>query len=185
MKLLHWKFLLSVEEDFQRLSRFIEVHPDNFNTYSIELARLLLSLGSEVDVVAKALIASFDTAARSENIDQHRKILVAKFPKFSSIEVLIPKHELVLQPWSSWSEGTNPTWWASYNNVKHKRHQHYPDASLENALNAGAGLYSLLLYLYQQEFSRAELEPFSSFFDYENSPGLLKVNPGAKLPDFP
>lgn len=185
MKLLHWKFLLSVEEDFQRLSRYVEVHPDNFRTYSIELARLLLSLGSEVDVVAKMLIASFNPTVRSENIDQHRTNIVARFPKFSTIEIQVPKHDLLLQPWSSWSTGTNPTWWTSYNLVKHKRHQHYSDASLENALNAGAGLYSLLLYLYQQEFFRAELEPFSSFFDYENSPGLLKVNPGAKLPDFP
>lgn len=54
-KLLHWNYFLAVEEDLHRLSRFIEFSQDNFETYSIELSRILFAASAEVDVVAKQL----------------------------------------------------------------------------------------------------------------------------------
>ena len=50
--LVHWNYFLAFDSDAEKLSRYIEFTSDNFGTYSIELVRLLLSVASEVDVVA-------------------------------------------------------------------------------------------------------------------------------------
>ena len=54
MKYPHWEYYLSIVEDLDAVSRYVHPLPDNFSTFSIELTRLLLSIGSEVDVVCMA-----------------------------------------------------------------------------------------------------------------------------------
>lgn len=54
-KLSHWNYFLAVEEDLHRLSRFVEFSADNFETHSLELARILFAASAEVDVVARQL----------------------------------------------------------------------------------------------------------------------------------
>ena len=51
--LSYWNYFLALEADLERLSRFVEFTSVNFQTYSLEMARLLLTGASEVDVVAK------------------------------------------------------------------------------------------------------------------------------------
>ena len=63
----------------------------------------------------------------------------------------MPSHVLDFQPWLSWSSGTNPPWWKSYNNVKHERGKYFRDANLGNVLESAAGLLVLLVYFYQPE----------------------------------
>jgi len=52
---IHWRQFLALEEELMQVARYIEFSEDNFNTYSIELASLLLGAGSEIDVVAKQI----------------------------------------------------------------------------------------------------------------------------------
>ena len=47
---VHWNYYIALEQDLSKVSRFIEFSEDNFETYSIELAHLLLAASSEVDV---------------------------------------------------------------------------------------------------------------------------------------
>ena len=44
---LHWNRLLALDEDAATLARYVEFTPDNFNAYSIEMARLLMAAASE------------------------------------------------------------------------------------------------------------------------------------------
>ena len=39
----YWNYFLAIEQDMEKLSRYIEFTDDNFPTYSIELTYLLLS----------------------------------------------------------------------------------------------------------------------------------------------
>ena len=48
-----WNYFFCLEEDIIALSRWIEFSAENERDYSIELARLLMTAGAEVDVVAK------------------------------------------------------------------------------------------------------------------------------------
>src|SRR5258708_3058108 len=75
---LHWNYFLALEKDLEAVSRFIEFCPDNLNTYSIELAHLLLSSASEiVDTLAKCICVILDPNAKPPNIDQYRAIIKA------------------------------------------------------------------------------------------------------------
>ena len=156
----HWEYFLAIESDLNRATRFVEFSPDNFGVYSIEFTHILLSSSSEVDVVAKALCNEVNPSSTHENINDYRKTIVSKFPRFSQTKVSVPRYGLALQPWEIWkNDEGNPGWWRSYNEVKHGRNIHYKKANLENALNAVAGLFCLVLFLYRKVNSSNRLVP--------------------------
>jgi hypothetical protein len=161
---LHWNYFIALEKDMDALSRYIEFCPDNFHTYSIELAHLLLSAASEVDSVAKCICAILDPKANAQNINEYRTIIrtgedaetdvwpfnaapnkdVEKHRhRISAIKVYIQRYRLEFLPWGAWANNNNPDWWTSYNKVKHERNAHFNKATLHNALNALAGLLAM------------------------------------------
>ena len=55
---------------------YIEFNPQNFGVYSIELAHLLFTAASEVDVIAKLLCRRFAPDEPCENINHYRHTLL-------------------------------------------------------------------------------------------------------------
>ena len=165
----HWEYFLALDADLERTVRFIAPESANFSTYSIELARLLLGACSEIDVVAKALSAQVTPKAKREDMDDYRTAITAKYPGFATVKAAIPRYGLEFQPWADWQSGTNPAWWRSHNNVKHERTSHFPEANLENALNATAGLFVLVLYYYQPVLYDHDLRPWPSLLDLHSN----------------
>ena len=100
MELIHWNYFLALEEDLLRLSRFVEISSKNVRTYSLELAHLLLSSSSEIDVVLKSLCKPF--APRAKNESNYRSYIRRNIPNFTKIKVEMPRYELTFQPWHSW-----------------------------------------------------------------------------------
>jgi hypothetical protein len=156
---LHWNFFLAIEGDVKTLSRFIEFHPSNFDCFSLEIARVLLAASSETDIACKQVCLSFNAASQARNINDYRTELLAAIPHLPDFEVTVPRHSLTLKPWDEWHDPLNgvPLWWTAHNKVKHERHSHYKDANLKNALNAVAGLFVILLYLYKADAERGAL----------------------------
>ena len=66
---LHWRYFLLLEEDLMLLARYIEFARDNYDSYSVELGRILLSAGSEVDVVAKQVCQKVDPRLKLKTLD--------------------------------------------------------------------------------------------------------------------
>jgi hypothetical protein len=163
-KHIHYNYFLAIESDTEKLSRYVEFTNDNFKTYSIEIAHLLLATASEVDVVAKILCKKIDPTAQAEKISEYRKILKPAYPKIQEIKVLITRYGLKLEPWSNWKGNKTPDWWISYNKVKHERNKHFEQANLKNALNAVAGLFVLLLFLYRDDAVNGTLVPSPTLF---------------------
>jgi hypothetical protein len=157
MRYPHWQFFESLDEDLHSLSRIIEFGEDNYKTHSVRLARLYLSICSEIDVVAKLLCARIAPSQRPGKIDDYRSVITAHYKNFALLKVEMPAHGLDLQPWQAWSSDENPPWWKSYNNVKHQRNKHYREANLENVLGAAAGLLVMLIYFHQPDLY--ELNP--------------------------
>lgn len=155
----HWNYLLTLEDDLSRLSRYIELHTDNYGTYSLELARVLFAAASEVDVVARQLCQKLDEGSKADNIAEYRKAILATYPQAWESVVLLRQFGLALTPWSGWETDSSPVWWKAYNNVKHHRHTHFAEASLKNALEAVAGLFVLLLLFYRDEAREGKLLP--------------------------
>ncbi len=151
---IHWNYFIALEQDLEKVSRFIEFSEENFGTYSIELAHLLLAASSEVDVVLKALCNLKSPNITHENINQYRETIKKEFPEFIEERCYISRYGLILTPWSNWSADKNPLWWRSHNNVKHQRDTHFREANLHNTINALAGLSLAVLYYYREIFSQ-------------------------------
>ncbi|MDH4202304.1 MAG: hypothetical protein OEV87_05375 [Phycisphaerae bacterium] len=150
----HWDYYVSLTNDLETISHYVEIHPDNFKTYSTAFTRLYLSAGSEVDVVAKMLCKKYNPSSKADNITGYRKELRKQEPKISSIIINMKRCGLEFVPWQAWSQGnTNPQWWKNYNNVKHNRDMKYREANLEMCLQSLAGLCVLLAYLYPDRMS--------------------------------
>lgn len=164
-KLEYWNYFLSLEQDLARLSRFVELSEANFSTYSIEQVRLLLASCSEIDVLAKALCKKINSRSRADSINKYASEILQAHPRLKESEVIIRRHGLRLNPWIDWSVDESPQWWRAYNKVKHQRSDHFREASLKNTLNALAALFVLLPFYYQDEASKAELEPRSLLFE--------------------
>ena len=48
-----WTHYIMLEKEFMATTGFVKVDTENYSTYSDAYAKLLLQIGSEVDVVAK------------------------------------------------------------------------------------------------------------------------------------
>lgn len=150
---LHWNYFLALERDLEAASRYIEFCPDNFKTYSIELAHLLFAASSEVDVIAKSLCEILSHESPRGNINDYRAVLMERLPQITTLQTFLPRYGLSLTPWDNWGNERNPAWWSSYNNVKHERDQYFQEATLKNALNALGALLILTLLYYSYTLS--------------------------------
>ena len=166
----YWQFFVALESDLEATTRYVECCEDNYNTYSVAYAQIILSAGSEVDVVSKLLCNKVESTSKAENINDYRKILHSKYQRLHELQILIPRYNnnLPLTPWNSWVSDENPDWWKRYNNIKHQRHNLYKEANLKNALFSVSGLFSLVLYYYHEELRANDLQPW---------PKLLTINP--------
>ncbi len=179
----YWQHFLALEADFAATSRYVEFSPQNFTAFSIEYAKLLLAVGSEIDVLSKLICKNVDSSAKRENMDDYR-VCLAIHTQLALEEVLIRRYNLVFRPWSDWALGKNPSWWQSYNNVKHHRDSHFPEANLENCANAISGLFVIVIYCHKAEKSADSLEPYPILLGREREPGRLLLESGYSIPEF-
>ena len=183
----YWQFFIALEADLEGTTQYVEPHPDNFSTYSVEFARIILAACSEIDVLCKLLCEKIKPDSRADNINQYRNIIHPHFKGFYELEVQIPRFGLTATPWKNWGTSTNPTWWHSYNKIKHERHQYFSSANFENALHAVAGLFVAVLYLYPKELNADFLQPWPKLLTLNrewNSKIRNDLRPGYVLPDF-
>jgi hypothetical protein len=185
----HWTMFQVIDEDLHEFSRQVEFAEANLNTYSVTLVRLYLSICSEVDVVAKVLCKRIGHP-NALNIDDYRKNLKQKYPNLATLAIWLRPMDKVLTPWDSWNNvppaKLNPSWWTEHNEVKHHRDLYFARANLGNVLSAAAGLFVLLIYLYQPELYKGHLQPVFRVFLAD--PNYLTLHEGLgwsyHLPDF-
>lgn len=60
------------------------------------------------------------------------------------------RYNLSFFPWRDWIDKDSPFWWTRYNNVKHKRHLHFQEATLVSVLHALGALLILIYHLYSR-----------------------------------
>lgn len=149
-----------MERDLEVLSRYVEFSAENFDCYSLEMARVLMAAGAEVDVVCRLLCKKVNPDSTADNINAYRGELLAAYQAIPAFEVVLPRFGLTLQPWDEWGKPNGvPFWWTAYNKTKHHRDSEFQRANLKNTLNAVSGLFVVALYLYKQEAEAGELLP--------------------------
>jgi hypothetical protein len=180
----HWRYFISLEKDLEATFRYVEPVPANYGTYSIEFTRIILTACSEVDVLAKVLCESVKPGSDPKNINDYRAIITQRFPKFSTVKVLVPLFSLALEPWKEWGQSATPGWWVDHNKVKHRRHEHFARADLQHAVVSLGALFSLVLYVHHDDVSNHRLRPPASLFTLEANPAKTFDLSQYHLPDF-
>ena len=140
-----------IEKDFQNTIDYVSISPLNYSTYSPTYLKILLSIGSEVDVLKEFIC----------NLYKVKKKDFASVEKdFHSVVVEVWSEAISLTPWET--TGSHPVWWTIYNEVKHNRNEYaeaegfdsskryFQYANLENVLNALAGLLALEMLAYKK-----------------------------------
>jgi hypothetical protein len=170
MPLQYWDYFLSIESDLERCSRYVDFSQNNFNTYSVEFARIIMAAAAEFDTVAKELCKQINSASTASNICQYADHILQKYPNLVTIEIVLHRYGISVKPWEYWSKTNSPMWWKAYNDIKHNRTIHFAKATLENSINAVAGLLAGILYFYYAK--NAENQEEISAFD---SPRLFDI----------
>ena len=137
-----------IEKDFVNTIDYVSISQNNYSTFSPTYLKILLSIGSEIDVLK-------DFICKAHNTDM--KHLNKLEPDFHLVEVEVRSESIMLTPWNT--SDSFPVWWTVYNEVKHNRNEnadkidrskkYYEFANLENVISALAGLYSLELLAYK------------------------------------
>ncbi len=156
----YWNYYKTLEDDLEKLSRYIEFSNDNMLTYSTELTRILLSSSSEVDVIMKDICQLLDPDSKRKNIDNYREVIKKHLPDIIKEEIIMPFHNLNFKPWDSWKEDENPIWWKNHNNVKHHRNEKFNEANLNNTLNSVGALLICNLYYYKLILNKIQDKKF-------------------------
>lgn len=151
---IHWNYFLALEQDLEKVARYVEFSSENLGVYSIELARLLFAASSEVEVVSKLLCKSLDRSARPNNIRQIQSVLVKNIPEIVSTKVFVPRYGLSFVPWERWgTPECSPNWWGAYNSVKHERDANFNKATLQNVLDAMGALLVVVFNYYRTQIN--------------------------------
>jgi len=165
--LVHWNYFLAIEDDLEKLSRYIDF-TGNEDTYSLEIARVFLGACSEIDVVLKLLCKNQNQNSTARNIlDYFNELNTIR--SFIPFEVTMPKHQLTTQPWINWTATDSPDWWKEHNLVKHQRDVNFDKATLKNCINAVGALYVAVLHLYQTEAENGDLLQLPKLFNVSNA----------------
>lgn len=158
---LHWDYFLLLERDLVAIADTVELSEKNCSTFGPRILQLILNAGSELDTALKSL----DGAVNEENVNVDKlsmreyKDFIARYmlEEFTTAEVKFLHSEVVLAPWSSLAnDGETPTWWKTYNNVKHHRDKYYEFATLRVALEVTAALFVVDVHLKEADYAASE-----------------------------
>ena len=160
---LFWSQYISLEKDFTATLHYLALDAINENAYSQAYAKLILEIGSEVDVVFKEYCRTIDPLFKSSyrTIGRYKESISNNNAAFITQQVSLINYGRILSPWAEWSTLPDaPWWWTAYNKVKHSRisivdldgvkQEGFKFANQKYTLLALAGLYQIMIYYYQR-----------------------------------
>lgn len=157
----YWAHYISMEKEFFNTIKYASLNIENYNTFSEAYSKLMLEIGSEVDVILKVFCKLLQPAFSGNSIKDYMALINIKVPDFSTQEVKIESFEIKVQPWINWNNSVgsiSPYWWTAYNKIKHDRtgtgtidgitKEYFKFGNQKNTLLALAGLYQILIFTY-------------------------------------
>ena len=157
---MYWSQYILLEKEFVSTLHFLTLDSSNESAFSQAYSKLILELGSEIDVVFKQYCNMLDTGFKGRSIGKYKECINAYNPDFITQNVEERTTSRVYNPWLAWNDPTldAPFWWTAYNKIKHsrtsvgeidgKKQEYYKFANQKYTLLALAGLYQILVYTY-------------------------------------
>ncbi len=177
----YWEYFLSLEDDLERCTKYVDFAAKNYKTFSNEFAKIIMSASAEFENVAKDLCGLIDPSCNPNkiNIESIYKTIGKEYPKMFTIRVLVTRYKLTLRPFNKWTATKRPEWWSDgYNQIKHDRTNNFEKANLEYALLSTSGLFVVILYFHQKMSGgiHVDINRAPSLFDLENKTGGANIS---------
>ena len=154
----NWGQYILLEREFLQTLQYVNLDAENAKTFSHAYQKLLLGLGSEVDVALKFYCKSITKGFRGATINKYCECITNSKRDFVAQVVKTIHTEQKIQPWINWQSGNSPFWWKAYNAIKHNRpgveeingikQSNYKFANQGYTLQALAGLFQIMVYAY-------------------------------------
>lgn len=140
-----WQQYLWLENEFSKILEYVELDCANFPTFSRRIEKILLQIGSEFDNASRE-ICGMQNMSRTSIVDYYN-YYTANYDNITSTKVKAGNVQLSpFDGWDSTAPGETLAFWKAYNSIKHDRIANYRNASLKNALNAMAALFSVEMF---------------------------------------
>lgn len=143
-----WRYYISLEKDFIQLTRYIELNKENFNVFSDEIHKQLLSVGVEFENICKKICdISNIPLPTNPTVDKFTEWLPEK--EKIEINVIYSSEKITLFPFKKEKNNEDKLkwWWNTYNDVKHDRILNYKKGTFKNLLNGLASLFYAEMFL--------------------------------------
>jgi len=183
MRSQFWHHFLSLEDDLDVISQYIEIDKRNYGVFSIKLLKLYLASGSELDIMFKQMIKKY-TLKDGESIIKYRKSILQRFPSFYKTSVYVYGTDIAIKPYECWEKSHELAWWQMYQKVKHDRGVFFERANLENVLNCMAGLMIVNMYFHYDKQERHPGITPNKIFYFPGMPQGITTAGSYTLPDF-
>lgn len=135
----------SLFSDFFDTLKYIEPHPDNFQTYGVRLRQLLILACTEVEACWRGVLVNngYDSSKRLNTKDY---ILLKSALRLDQWSVAVKDMPDIggIYPFYGWDHSRPSAtlgWYSAYNAVKHDREKTLHQATFKNLFQAMAALY--------------------------------------------
>lgn len=154
-----WNVYLAIENDFLLVEKYIAIDKKNYQTFSNEFTKQLLTICGELDVQLKFLCKLINPSSSSSKIKEYANDLLTTFPEINDFTIISKQNnQIEIQPWKDWTSSLSPNWWLDYQQVKHFRLDldstrhifNYEKANLENTFFALSALFSIEMLIYKK-----------------------------------
>lgn len=167
----YFQYYMVLENEFFNTEPYVAIEEGNYNTYSTEYVKILLSVCGEIDSMMKMLCRELKKDETAQTIGGYFKILDECKIAIQNESVDFTNQGIILLPWKNWTSDNAPVWWTDNNKVKHHRTEiyrktntgvetiNYTRANLKNVMSSLAALYIIEeYYIYFFDFSKMVVE---------------------------
>ena len=98
-KKVYWKNFMLIEEEFIQTEKFFAFDVMNYSTFSSKYLKLLLEIGSEIDILAKVLCQVAWNRGNVNTLTEYRDCILMNAPEFERVHVI--SEDFKENPWEN------------------------------------------------------------------------------------
>ena len=104
-----WNVYLAIENDFLLVEKYIAIDKKNYQTFSNEFTKQLLTICGELDVQLKFLCKLINPSSSSSKIKEYANDLLTTFPEINDFTIISKQNnQIEIQPWKDWTSSLSP-----------------------------------------------------------------------------
>lgn len=138
-----WGCFMALEQELENAGALVDLHQGNYKVVSYQYAAIVEKACAEIEKINELMCDKLVEA--SHNIRDRVYAITSHCKDFFDTEIHMPLNNEVIKPWIACTEGDDPEFWKAYHNIKREGTE--ANTTLEHAVHALAGLFSLLLAL--------------------------------------